>query len=488
MADAMGGAGTRTGSGERAARRLHLVGIGGSGLASLAAYLLGRGDRVSGCDQKDGPTLKLLREHGARIDVGHAAAHVDDAEAVVFTAAAPQEHPELVAAAARGLSCSKYARFLGEETRAKRCVAVAGTHGKTTTTTLLAEILVAAGLDPSAVVGGFPVSWTLPGRAGAGPHFVVEACEYDRSFTNFAPQLALVTNVEPDHLDYFGTRENVVRAFAAFLGNVARDGVRVLHESAAATLRAHDACAHDAVVVGEGSDADARLIPLAPLQGRPRGRLLAFGGEPIELAPSLPGEHNLVNAALAATAALKLGAPPAVIERAVRGFRGVRRRLEPVGERRGVRFLSDYAHHPTEIRAVRLALRASHPERRLLVVFQPHQASRTRDFRDDFAAELAAFDEVVLPNIFSVRESREGVERETENLVAALRERGREAIRTRGLGDVFETLGRVARRGDVVVLMGAGDIDDLAEELRGACSTGGGAEPPRELAREAGVA
>jgi UDP-N-acetylmuramate--alanine ligase len=446
-------------------RRLHLVGIGGSGLCSLAAYLLERGAAVSGCDLKESPVLALLRERGARIEVGHAAGHVDDVDAIVHTAAAPADHPELVAATVRGIATAKYARFLGEETRAKQCVAVAGTHGKTTTTTLLAEILVAAGLDPSAVVGGFPVSWPLPGRAGAGAHFVVEACEYDRSFQNFAPQLALVTNVEPDHLDYFGTHENVVRAFADFLHNVRPGGSAILHESAVGSLRG---AGHglDAVVVGEGADVDARLVPLPSVQGRARGRLLLR--ETIDLAPLLPGEHNLVNAALAATAASRLGVPARTIETAIRQFKGVRRRLEPVGTRGGVSFFSDYAHHPTEIRAVRLALRASHPNERLLVVFQPHQASRTRDFRGDFAAELAAFDEVVVPNIFSVRESREGVERETELLVDAVRRLGRAPIRTNGLGEVLETVGRVARAGDVVVLMGAGDIDDVAEELRGA--------------------
>ena len=451
-------------AGMNGGRRLHLVGIGGSGLGSLAAHLLQRGERVSGCDLKDGPLLRLLRAHGARIEIGHASSHLEEVDALVFTAAAAPGHPELVAAAARGVAASKYAQFLGGETRGKQCVAVAGTHGKTTTTTMLADILIAGGLDPSAVVGGFPLGWPLPGRAGRGPHFVVEACEYDRSFQNYSPRLALVTNVEPDHLDFFGTHQNVVRAFGDFLRNVETGGCAILHESAAAALRGAGQEV-DALVVGESADADARLVPLPGAQGRARGRLLLR--EPIELAPVLPGDHNLVNAALAATAASMLGVEARAIETAVRSFRGVRRRLEPLGVRAGVQFVSDYAHHPTEIRAVRLALRASHPDQRLLVVFQPHQANRTRDFRDDFAAELAAFDEVLVPNIFSVRESRSSVETETELLVEAVSRRGRAPIRTRGLDDVLETVGRVARAGDVVVLMGAGDIDDLAEGLRG---------------------
>jgi UDP-N-acetylmuramate--alanine ligase len=460
---------------EVGARRLHLVGIGGSGMASLAAYLLGRGDLVSGCDQKDGALLKLLRSRGARIEIGHDAAHVrDGADALIHTAAAGLDHPELAGAAAREIPIRKYAQFLGDETRRRRCVAVAGTHGKTTTTTLVAELLVAGGRDPSAVVGGFPLGWELPGRAGKGEEFVVEACEYDRSFTNFQPHVALVTNVEPDHLDYFGTHENVVRAFEDFLRNVRRDGFAVLHESAARQIDLA-VVGGRVLVVGESADADARLEPLAADERGLRGRLTVPGHAPLDLAPGLPGEHNLVNAALAATAALALGVAPAAVEATIRGARGVRRRLESLGTRHGVQFLSDYAHHPTEIRAVRLALRASAPRQRLIVVFQPHQASRTRDFRHEFARELALFDEVVVPNIFSVREPAEGVERETERLLEAIAASGRTPVRTHGLDDVFTTVERLAKAGDLVVLMGAGDIDDLAEELRGA-------------AREAGVA
>ena len=464
----MAGSGTGTAAAEVGARRLHLFGIGGSGMASLAAYLLGRGDDVSGCDQKDGALLKLLRAHGARIEIGHDAAHLHGgADSLIHTAAAGADHPELAGAAAREIPTRKYARFLGDETRRRRCVAVAGTHGKTTTTTLLAELLIAGGRDPSAVVGGFPLAWELPGRAGRGEEFVVEACEYDRSFTNFQPHLALVTNVEPDHLDYFGTHENVVRAFEDFLRNVRRDGCAVLHESAARQLDLA-VVGGRVLVVGESADADARIVPREPGEGPRRGRLEMRGHAPLELAPALPGDHNLVNAALAATAALALGVAPDAIEAAIRAARGVRRRLESLGTRSGVHFLSDYAHHPTEIRAVRLSLRACHPRQRLIVVFQPHQASRTRDFRSEFARELALFDEVVVPNIFSVRESQEGVEQETARLLEAIAGRGRTPVRAHGLDDVFATVRGLARAGDVVVLMGAGDIDDLAEELRGA--------------------
>jgi UDP-N-acetylmuramate--alanine ligase len=479
----LGGPGTGVDGCEAAARRLHLVGIGGSGMASLAAYLLGRGEQVSGCDQKDAVVLRLLRDHGARIDLGHAASHLDaglhsgsgaEVSELIHTAAAGADHAELRAAMARNVPTSKYAQFLGRETKGRHCLAVAGTHGKTTTSTLLAELLIGGGRDPSAVVGGFPIGWPLPGRAGAGPHFVVEACEYDRSFNNFAPHVALVTNVEPDHLDYFGSHQNVVAAFADFLRNTRPGGFAVVHESAARQLDLKQVAA-SVLVVGGDAGADARVEPLESRDGCARGRLTVRGFEPVELAPTLPGDHNLVNAALAATAALALGLEAATIEPAIRNFRGVRRRLEPLASRGGVRFLSDYAHHPTEIRAVRLALRASQPGRRLIVVFQPHQASRTRDFRDEFARELAQFDAVIVPNIFSVRESREGIEFETGKLLEAIAARGCTPLRARGLDDVFETVRRVARAGDLAILMGAGDIDDLAETLRGA-------------AREAGVA
>jgi UDP-N-acetylmuramate--alanine ligase len=293
---------------------------------------------------------------------------------------------------------------------------------------------------------------------------VVEACEYDRSFHHFTPQVAVVTNIEPDHLDFFGTEEKVVEAFVEFTQRVVPGGTVVVHESAASVLP--DAGGRRRIVVGEGASCDVRLEKAEPQRGAGRGRLLLPGAAELALEPAVPGEHNLVDAALAAVAATELGAEPRAVERAVRDFRGVRRRLEPLLSRGGVRFVSDYAHHPTEIRAVREALRARDPGARLVVVFQPHQASRTRDFRTSFARELAAFDEVVIPNIFSVRECAVGVERETESLVAAIAALGRVPLRSSGLGGVFPVLEQVARPGDLVVLMGAGDIDDLAEELR----------------------
>jgi len=446
-------------------RRIHLLGIGGSGQASLAAYLLQRGDQVSGCDLKDGALLARLRRRGATIEIGHDAGHgTRPLDLLVHTAAVAADHPEVAAAAARGVPVMKYARCLAEETRGRQCIAVAGTHGKTTTTTLLTEMLAASGLDPSAVIGGFPAAWMLPGRAGRGPHFVVEACEYDRSFHQFSPQVALVTNVEPDHLDFFGTAEKVVEAFVEFTRRVVPGGVAVVHESAAALLPA--VAGRSRLVVGAAAGCDARLLAAPSVRGAGRGRLLLPGAIELALEPVVPGDHVLIDAALAAAAAVALGAEPRAIERAVRDFRGVRRRLEPLLSRGGVRFVSDYAHHPTEIRAVREALRARDPGARLLVVFQPHQASRTRDFRPEFARELAGFDEVVIPNIFSVRECAIGVERETEALVAAIAAEGRAPLRASGLAGVFPALEGVARPGDVVVLMGAGDIDDLAEELR----------------------
>src|SRR5262249_30727912 len=361
----VGGHGTGTVLQEAGARRLHLVGIGGSGMASLAAYLLGRGDDVSGCDQKDGALLRLLRARGARIEIGHDAAHVHGgADCLIHTAAAGLDHPELAGAAARSIPIRKYAQFLGLETRRRRCVAVAGTHGKTTTTTLVADLLIAGGRDPSAVVGGFPLAWELPGRAGKGEEFVVEACEYDRSCTNFEPHVALVTNVEPDHLDYFGTHENVVRAFEDFLRNVRGDGFAVLHESAARQLDLSRVGGR-VRVVGTSAEADARIVALEPGERGRRGRLAGAGPPPLHPAPGLPGAHTAVTRARAAPGAPAPGAAPAAIEATIRSARGVRRRLEALGTRGGVHFLSDYAHHPTEIRAVRLSLRASHPSQRL---------------------------------------------------------------------------------------------------------------------------
>ena len=444
-------------------RRLHLIGAGGSGLSSLASYLLQRGDEVTGFDAKESLALDSLRAQGARIPV--AVEELDDVDEVIHTAALGAEHPELVAARTRGIPTGKYAEFLGREIADMRGLAVAGTHGKTTTAGFLAHILTEAGLDPCAVMGGYPRGWRAPGRFGRGRLFVVEACEYDRSFLQLRPRAAIITNVEADHLDYYGDEASLREAFHDFLALLPMQGPVIIHESAASALdlsRVGTRC----VIVGEGKGVTDQITPLTRPSGLPTATLRVLGKKPVLIAPSLPGRHNLANAALAASMALRVGVREERVELAIRSFQGMSRRLEPLGRRQGRLFFSDYAHHPTEIRAVREALRERWPERRLLVVYQPHQASRTAWFRDRFADELSRFDDLILPGIFSVREDGGRVAEEERLLSEALQRRGCLPTEVDGLGAVMNAVFEVSREGDVVVLMGAGNIDELADPMR----------------------
>lgn len=411
--------------------------------------------------------MALLRSRGARIgDPREPAIVPPDVDEVVFTAAVNSAHVEVAEAGRRGIRCSKYAEFLGREMAGKHGIAIAGTHGKTTTVGLLGHVLLEAGRDPDVVIGGFPRGWPLPGRSGQGEYFVAEACEFDRSFLRLAARTALVTNVEADHLDYFGTDAAVAAAFQQFVNQVPADGQVFLHERAAARIDRR-ALTASSVVVGAGAGVEDRLVARGGVTW-----LEAASGASVALTVAQPGEHNVQNAALVASSALRLGIEPAQITAALATFPGVRRRLELLPTQDGRRWYSDYAHHPTEIRAVHESLRPATGENRLTVVFQPHQACRTRTFREEFARELARFDCVILPGIFSVREPPEEIERELRALADSMARHGRVAELVAGNGGVRASLMKLTRPGDTVILMGAGDIDDLAEELRGQPGTG----------------
>ena len=446
-------------------RHTYLLGIGGSGLSALAGYLIDRGERVTGSDRRGSDVVTYLRSRGARIHVGEPGVRLDrDLDLIVYTAAASPDHDVLREASEAGIPTLKYAEFLGQEIAGRPSVAVAGTHGKTTTAGWIAHLLTEAGQDPSVIIGGAPCGAAGPGRGGSGP-VVVEACEYDHSFLSLRPQAAVLTNVEADHLDYFGTEDGVLLAFQDFLAQLEGHGPLVLHESAARRLDL-SAVRRRVAVVGKGRGVTDRLTLLRRAEGSWCARLEVPGHRPVELRPSLPGDHNLQNAAVSAAIALRLGVDEAQVEAGVSSFPGMVRRMEPLGCFDGVQWYSDYAHHPTELRALRQALRTQWAGARLWLVFQPHQAGRTRRFLQDFARELAAFDEVVLPGIFSVREDRSLVQQTEAQLVSALSALGCTPRTPEGLDAVMPELRDELRPGDVVALAGAGDIDELARALR----------------------
>ena len=444
-------------------RPVHFVGIAGAGMSALAELLVRRGVAVSGCDAHPEGAADLVR-HGVRIDAGHDPAHVEGARALVVTSAMPKSHPELERARALGIPVIRRAEALGEATTGRELVAVAGTHGKSTTTVMAAEALAAAGLDPTALVGARVAEWGGNLRAGGDALSVVEADEYDRSFLALAPTVAVVTNLEADHLDIYRDLDDISETFAAFARG-ARFVVLCADDPGANAMPTPSSA--EVIRYGVGSP-DARLLA-DELRSEAFGSrfLVRYDGEALgEVALGVPGLHNVRNALAAVGAGLALGATVPAMAPGLARFGGVERRFQRLGEAQGVLVVDDYAHHPTEIAATITAARAAYPARRIVAAFQPHLFSRTRDFSREFGEVLSAADVVFLTEIYPARE------RPMPGVTASLIEDALSAAggRLRWRGEraaLAEALAAEARDGDLVLLMGAGDITRSGPELLG---------------------
>lgn len=447
--------------------RLHMIGIGGTGMSGLAAMLLQRGATVRGSDQNDSTAIRRLVERGAEIQVTHAGAQIaDDASAVVASAAIPQDHPELIEARRRGLPVLKYAELLGLIMRCYDGIAVSGTHGKSTTTAWLSFVLRRARLDPSFIVGATVAQLGGGSGAGTGRHFVAEACEYDRSFLNLRPRYAVVLNIEEDHLDCYKDLGEIRDAFAAFVGSVPADGLVLLNADDPVCRSVSGELAAPVATFGRGESATWRATDITLVDGCYE-ITIQRAGEPFgRTRLGLPGEHNIGNALAVAALAHACGASTNDILAGLTEFSGARRRLELRSDVGGIRILDDYAHHPTEIRATLAAARERYAPRRLWCVFQPHQHSRTRFLLEDFAGSFADADRVIVPDIYFVRDSQRDREAVcADDLVNRIRQRGGDATYLPAFGDIVELLAREARPDDVVITMGAGTIWKVADEL-----------------------
>jgi len=453
--------------GEPEKLRIHLVGIGGCGMSALAGLLLRRGARLSGSDQCLSRTITQLAEAGALITAHGLPASVPrDTDLVVASAAIPSDQAELVEARRRGIPVVKYAELLGAVLARHDGIAISGTHGKSTTAAWLAFVLRRAGLDPSFVVGAVVEQLGGGSGVGSGPHFVAEACEYDRSFLNLHPRRAAILNIEEDHLDCYRNIDEIQAAFATFAGGIPPDGL-VLLNAADARCRAIATEVTTAVqTFGAVSDADWRALNMTLLDGRYAFDVAYRGNTLGRLHPRLPGRHNVDNALAVVALAHDCGVPWEALRQALEDFHGARRRLERRGEVGGVLVLDDYAHHPTEIRATLQAARERYNPRHLWCVFQPHQHSRTRFLLADFARSFGAADRVVVPEIYFVRDSQR--ERElvrAEDLVERINAAGGQAAYVPQFADIAALLARETHPGDVVITMGAGNIWKVADEL-----------------------
>jgi UDP-N-acetylmuramate--alanine ligase len=442
--------------------RIHFIGIGGIGMSGIARMLVSQGKTVSGSDLAGSPVTQSLASAGVLVAFPQSARNIsDDVGLVVVSAAVKDDNPELAEARRRGITVQKYAKVLGRLMNERRGIAVSGTHGKTTTTAMIATVLIKAGLDPSFVVGAAVGPLGGSSRAGKGDLFVVEACEYDRSFHNLMPHCAVINNIEEDHLDYYGGGiEEIVESFAQFASQVRPDGLIVANgrdeNVARATRRA--SCTVENFALEDGS-ADWCAQNLRLSQGLYRFETLYKGNSLGTFALGIPGRHNVSNALAAMACCRWAGVDLSVVREALPQFCGADRRFQIVGQASGVTVVDDYAHHPSEIRETLKAAREFFRARRIFVVFQPHQHSRTRFLLADFAASFGEADVVLVPDIYFVRDSdAERQQVNSSDLVLAMKAHRKECYYLATFADIAAYLEQKLTEHDVVITMGAGDI------------------------------
>ncbi|MCW5876654.1 MAG: UDP-N-acetylmuramate--L-alanine ligase [Anaerolineales bacterium] len=445
----------------------HFIGIGGTGLSAIARVLLERGAAVSGSDREDSSLAQALRTAGATVHIGHAAVNVNGATQVVRSSAVGEDNVEVQAARAKGLPVYKRAEFLGQLLADQQVIAVAGSHGKTTTTAMLAWVLTALNRRPGYIIGSPAANLGGNAAAGAGRLFVVEADEYDYMFLGLSPQLALVTNVEHDHPDMFPSAESFMDAFRQFVGRIVPGGLllacaddpgaRQLGEYAASKGIEARYYAHS------HSEASYRARNLTPQEGQGYRFEALLDGQPLaEVSLAVPGLHNAQNALGALAAAHELGLDPAEAALALGDFRGTARRFELRGEAGGVLLVDDYAHHPTEIRSALAAAKARYPGRRLVAVWQPHTFSRTNLLRAEFAAAFGDAGQVLVTDVYAAREQQpEGFD--LDGVVGGIQHPAAELA-----GDLDATTARLTellQPGDVLLVMSAGDAVSITERI-----------------------
>ena len=447
--------------------RVHFVGIGGAGLSAIARIMAARGLAVTGSDDQDTPFLPALRELGVTCHLGYDPAHLGDADTVVVTTAARDDNPEVLEARRRGLRVLPRSAGLAAVMAGSRVLAVAGTHGKTTTTGLLTSALLAAGADPSYAVGGVLTATGRNADAGSDDLFVAEADESDGAFLVYRPHAAIVTNVEADHLDNWGTEEAYHRAFDDFADTVDRDGflVCVVDDAGAAALAATArADGLEVVTVGESEGCDLRVVDLVLEGTTSRCRVLRGDEELGELRLRIPGRHYVLDAVAALAMGLRLGYPFDDLTAGLAAFTGTGRRMEPKGEVGGVRVYDSYAHHPVEIAGDLLAARAVAGDGRVVAAFQPHLVSRTRIFGAEMGRALGAADEVVVLDVYVAREDPDPAV--TGRLVADAVPLPADAVHyVPVLSDAAAVLAGCARPGDVVITLGAGDVTTVGPQV-----------------------
>lgn len=442
--------------------RVHLVGIGGAHMSAIAQILHAWGHAVSGSDQAASAMTEKLTGFGIRVAIGHAAGHVGDAQLVVYTSAAHGDNPEIAEAQRRGIPAIKRAEMVAQLMEGRYSIAVAGTHGKTTTSGLIAHMLVEANLDPTYLIGGEVRSLGTNAAPGAGRYIVVEADEYDRAFLSYTPDVAVVLNIEPDHMDIYGTDEELMSAFGQFMAAAPADGhVIACADSprAAATVAATALQARDVATYGLDQPATWRAGAITQMERAQSFAVERAGGAYGTFTIELPGRHNVSNALAGIAAASTIGISAETIRAALASYRGAQRRFEYVGEAHGITVMDDYAHHPTEVRESTIAsARERFPGRRLVVLFQPHTFTRTAYLLDAWKTCFAGADALYITHTYAAREQAEaGLS--GADLAAAVT--APPATYVDSFEEAADRIAADLRPGDVFFTAGAGDVNKV---------------------------
>ena len=454
----------------RRIRRIHFIGIGGAGMGGIAEVLLNQGYQVSGSDMADNSVTQRLKALGATVFRGHVDSNVTGSDVVVVSTAIKPDNEELVAARAHRIPVVPRAEMLAELMRFRHGIAVAGTHGKTTTTSLTASVLAEGNLDPTFVIGGLLNSAGTNARLGSSRYLVAEADESDASFLHLQPMVSVVTNIDADHMDtYKGDFEELKNVFVEFLHNLPFYGLAVLCTDDENVREILSRVTRPVVTYGFDPDADVRATDVVQGDGRSTFNVHRRGHAPLSVTLNLPGRHNVLNALAAIAISTEEGVSDDAIVRALAQFKGVGRRFQSHGEfdtaNGKVWLVDDYGHHPREVGAVVKAIRANWPQRRLVMIYQPHRYTRTRDLYEDFAQVLSEPDALLLMDVYSAGEAPiAGAD--SRSLCRSIRARGKlDPIFIENKAELPDVLANVLREGDLLLTQGAGDIGGIAKQL-----------------------
>jgi UDP-N-acetylmuramate--alanine ligase len=456
-------------------KHIHFVGIGGAGMSGIAEVLLNLGFKVSGSDLSDSATTRRLTKFGAKVCIGHGAVNIDKADVVVTSTAVRSDNPEVLAAREKNIPIVPRAMMLAELMRFKQGIAVAGTHGKTTTTSLVASVLAEGGLDPTFVIGGRLEAAGAHARLGTGEFLVAEADESDASFLYLMPVISIVTNIDADHMETYGHDfEKLKQAFVDFIQHLPFYGVAVLCADDANVRSIMPRITKPIVTYGTAEDADIRATDIRAVGGQMHFKVERKGGRKLAVKLNCAGHHNVLNALAAIAVAIEVGVPDKAIQKGLEEFRGVGRRFQRYGEvalAGGGSFtlIDDYGHHPVEMAATLEAARGAFPGRRLVLAFQPHRYTRTRDLFEDFVRILSTVDVLLLTEVYAAGE-QPIVAADGRALTRAVRVLGKvEPIFVEQVAELPKAICAIARDGDVVLTMGAGSIGQVPGQVAQGC-------------------